>query len=322
MQSGWVSRSTPSGTRPNRRAVHGPRGQLQLKPGFLDLFGAASATGTASPRVVVGPPPGRRDARRFGAPRALRRGRDAGLRGATEALAGHLRRGRATARRTRGAMRGARGLASRACGQRAPPGCRSSRSPRRRSGVHRARWRMPWSPICTPRGLLALASGASHSTRRSPRGSASPKNAARSRSRRGRPPARREGPPRRRRRDEAPVDLGRTRSQTSRARSPVRRASRTAAAAAVGTASHFSRSRWSSQRSATWGGDDVMHARVRRHARAQTSERRPEARVAVGPRPLEDPAPELGAPRRRDALERRRHVERVVERRARASSAS
>jgi hypothetical protein len=59
---------------------------------------------------------------------------------------------------------------------------------------------------------------------------------------------------------------------------------RTAAGAQVGFSLHFSRPRLGDARR-----DHVMNARVRRGARADAAERRPEARIAIGPRALEDP---------------------------------
>src|SRR4051794_8293168 len=54
-----------------------------------------------------------------------------------------------------------------------------------------------------------------------------------------------------------------------------------------------------------------MEARVRRNTRADPPDRDPEVRIAIGPRPLEDPTPELAAPPSRHAFERDREVEQV-----------
>lgn len=57
-----------------------------------------------------------------------------------------------------------------------------------------------------------------------------------------------------------------------------------------------------------------MNARVSGHARPDAPHRRPQPRVPIGPSALEHPATELHATRRGNTLERRRHVEGVVER--------
>ena len=104
----------------------------------------------------------------------------------------------------------------------------------------------------------------------------------------------------------------RTFSETSRARSPVTRASCTAACGAVATDSHFSLSRCVEPRLGRLRRHDVMHARVHGHARADAADRAPEPRVVRAPRLLVDPLAELHAARDRHALERRERREQLV----------